>query len=38
MTATAPHIVFVIDDDARLRDDLVDYLVVDGYEAMGFAS
>ena len=38
MTATAPHIVFVIDDDARLRDDLVDYLVADGYEAMGFAS
>ena len=38
MTASAPHIVFVIDDDARLRDDLVDYLVGDGYEAMGFAS
>lgn len=38
MTATASHIVFVIDDDARLRDDLVDYLVGDGYEAMGFAS
>ena len=38
MTATAPHIVFVIDDDARLRDDLVDYLVGEGYEAMGFAS
>jgi DNA-binding response OmpR family regulator len=38
MTATAPHIVFVIDDDARLRDDLVDYLVGDGYEAIGFAS
>jgi DNA-binding response OmpR family regulator len=38
MTATAPHIVFVIDDDSRLRDDLVDYLVSDGYEAMGFAS
>jgi DNA-binding response OmpR family regulator len=30
--------VFVIDDDAQLRDDLVDYLVGDGYEAMGFAS
>jgi len=38
MAATAPHIVFVIDDDARLRDDLVDYLVGEGYEAMGFAS
>ena len=38
MSASAPHIVFVIDDDARLRDDLVDYLVSDGYEAMGFAS
>ena len=38
MTAVASHIVFVIDDDARLRDDLVDYLVSDGYQAMGFAS
>jgi DNA-binding response OmpR family regulator len=38
MAAITPHIVFVIDDDARLRDDLVDYLVGDGYEAMGFAS
>lgn len=34
---TAPFIV-VIDDDARLRDDLVDYLLADGYQAMGFAS
>ncbi len=38
MVTSSAHIVFVIDDDARLRDDLVDYLVVDGYRAMGFAS
>ncbi len=38
MPRTAPHLVFVIDDDARLRDDLVDYLLSEGYEAMGFAS
>ena len=38
MPRTAPHLIFVIDDDARLRDDLVDYLLSEGYEAMGFAS
>lgn len=31
-------LIFVIDDDARLRDDLVDYLLGESYEAMGFAS
>lgn len=31
-------LIFVIDDDARLRDDLVDYLLGEGYRAMGFAS
>jgi DNA-binding response OmpR family regulator len=38
MTNATPNLVFVIDDDARLRDDLVDYLLSEGYEAMGFAS
>ena len=38
MTSEPPAIVFVIDDDVRLRDDLVDYLVQEGYTALGFAS
>lgn len=38
MSAIAPPLVFVIDDDASLRDDLVDYLLAEGYRAMGFAS
>jgi len=38
MARTDAHLLFVIDDDARLRDDLVDYLLSEGYEAMGFAS
>lgn len=32
------HLIFVIDDDASLRDDLVDYLLGEGYRALGFAS
>lgn len=31
-------LIFVIDDDASLRDDLVDYLLAEGYRALGFAS
>ena len=31
-------LIFVIDDDASLRDDLVDYLLGEGYRALGFAS
>ena len=38
MPPVFPYIIFVIDDDARLRDDLVDYLLDEGYEALGFAS
>ena len=38
MPNTTSPVVFVIDDDVRLRDDLVDYLLGDGYEAMGFSS
>lgn len=38
MDAAAPPIIFVIDDDVRLRDDLVDYLVQEGYTTLGFAS
>ncbi len=38
MSANSPPLVFVIDDDASLRDDLVDYLLTEGYRAMGFAS
>jgi DNA-binding response OmpR family regulator len=38
MSSVFPYIIFVIDDDARLRDDLVDYLLDGGYEALGFAS
>lgn len=38
MTSPALPLIFVIDDDARLRDDLVDFLQGNGYQAMGFAS
>ena len=38
MTSPARPLIFVIDDDARLRDDLVDFLQDSGYRAMGFAS
>ncbi len=38
MTSPHPHLVIVIDDDSSLRDDLVDYLLGTGYEAIGFAS
>lgn len=38
MPSEQQHLIFVIDDDARLRDDLVDYLLADGYQALGFAS
>lgn len=38
MTSSARRLIFVIDDDARLRDDLVDFLQGSGYQAMGFAS
>ena len=38
MSTHTPPLVFVIDDDASLRDDLVDYLLAEGYKAMGFAS
>lgn len=38
MSSPACPLIFVIDDDARLRDDLVDFLQGNGYQAMGFAS
>ena len=38
MTSPNLHLVIVIDDDSSLRDDLVDYLLGAGYEAVGFAS
>ncbi len=38
MPSKQNQLIFVIDDDARLRDDLVDYLLAEGYQAMGFAS
>jgi DNA-binding response OmpR family regulator len=38
MPSKPHHLIFVIDDDARLRDDLVDYLLANGYQALGFAS
>lgn len=38
MTSPLRHLIFVIDDDACLRDDLVDFLQGNGYQAMGFAS
>jgi len=38
MSAPVPPLIFVIDDDASLRDDLVDFLLSEGYQALGFAS
>jgi DNA-binding response OmpR family regulator len=38
MPSKQHQLIFVIDDDARLRDDLVDYLLAEGYQALGFAS
>lgn len=37
-TTIGSPILFVIDDDASLRDDLVDFLGAEGYRAVGFAS
>lgn len=38
MNSPSVPLIFVIDDDACLRDDLVDCLLAEGYRAFGFAS
>ncbi len=38
MMGTDAPLIFVVEDDACLRDDLVDYLLAEGYRTMGFAS